>query len=73
MLIIGYTEHYLVDLSLTFDANKHELVERQGAVVSHNIGRLDTSQADLAEVLLAGEACQGHVSQVGVLCHWVGE
>lgn len=60
---------------LTFDANEHELVEGQGAVVGHNIGGLDAAQADLAEVLLAGETGQGHISQVclGVFCHFEGE
>ncbi len=57
---------------LTFDANEHELVERQGAVVGHNISGLHAAQVDLAEVLLAGETCQRHLSQVcsGVLCHF---
>lgn len=60
---------------LTFDANEHELVERQCTVVGHNIGGLHTAQADLAEVLLAGETRQGHISQVclGVFCHFEGE
>lgn len=49
---------------LTFDANEHELVERKGTVVGHNLGGLHAAQADLAEVLFAGETRQGHVSQV---------
>lgn len=56
---------------LTFDANEHELVERQRAVVGHNFGGFHTAQVDLAEVLLAGETRQGHVGQVcsGVFRH----
>lgn len=49
---------------LTFDADEHELVERQRAIVGHNLGRLDTAQIDFAEVLFAGQTCQGHISQV---------
>lgn len=49
---------------LTFDANQHELVERQRAVVGHNLGRLHAAQVDLAEVLFTGQTCQGHVGQV---------
>lgn len=62
-------------MRLTFDANEHELVEGQGAVVGHNISGLDAAQVDLAEVLLAGETGQGHISQVrlGVFCHFEGE
>ena len=58
-------------MSLTFDANQHELVERQRAVVGHDVRGLDAAQVDLAEVLLAGEAGQGHVGQVvfGVFGH----
>lgn len=57
---------------LTFDANKHELVERQSAVVRHNVGGLHAAQADLAKVFLAGEAGQGDVGKVRVFCHWAG-
>lgn len=53
----------------TFDPDEHELVERQSAVVGHNICGLHTAQVDLAEVLLAGEARQGHVGQIGVFGH----
>lgn len=62
-------------MRLTFDANEHELVERQRAVVGHNIGGFHVAQVDLAEVLLAREARQGHVSQVGfgMFCHFEGE
>lgn len=60
---------------LTFDANEHELVVRQRAVVGHHLGGLDAAQADFAEVLLAGEAGQGHIGQVcpGVFCHFGGK
>lgn len=51
---------------LTFNTDEHELVERQGAVVGHNIGGLYAAQVDLAEVLFAGETCQGHISQVWI-------
>lgn len=61
------------DLCLTFDANEHELVEGQRAVVSHDFGGLCAAQVDLAEVLLAGKTRQGYVGQVGVLRHWVGQ
>lgn len=68
-----HTVHCL--LFLTFDANEHELVERQCTVVGHNIGGFHTAQADLAEVLLAGETRQGHISQIcfGVFCHFSGK
>lgn len=49
---------------LTFDANEHELVERQRTVVGHNLSGLHAAQADLAEVLFAGETRQGHVGQI---------
>lgn len=49
---------------LTFDANEHELVERQRTVVGHNLSGLHAAQVDLAEVLFAGETCQGHVGQI---------
>lgn len=49
---------------LTFDANEHELVERQRTVVGHNLGGLHAAQVDLAEVLFAGETRQSHVGQV---------
>lgn len=61
---------------LTFNTDEHELVERQGAVVGHNIGGLDAAQVDLAEVLFAGETRQGHISQVRisrVFRHFEGE
>lgn len=60
---------------LTFDTNEHELVVRQRAVVGHDFGGLDAAQADLAEVLLAGEAGQGHIGQVclGVFGHFDGK
>lgn len=51
--------------SLTFDADEHELVEGQRAVVGHDVGGFHAAQADLAEILLAGEARQGLVGQVG--------
>lgn len=57
---------------LTFDADEHEFVEGQCAVVGHHLGGLDAAQVDLAEVLLAGQARQRRVRQVGVLGHWVG-
>lgn len=67
------TTHSLV--FLTFDANEHELVERHGTVIGHDIGGLHTAQADLAKVLLAGETGQGHIGQVcfGVFCHFEGK
>lgn len=49
---------------LTFDANEHELVERQRTVVGHDLSGLHAAQADLAEVLFAGETRQGYVGQV---------
>lgn len=57
-----YTQQ--TQMLLTFDADEHELVERQRAVVGHNLGRLDAAQIDFAEVLFAGQTCQGHISQV---------
>lgn len=69
------TDNSLV-LFLTFNTDEHELVERQGAVVGHNISGLDAAQIDLAEVLFASETRQGHISQVwisGVFCHFEGE
>lgn len=54
---------------LTFNANQHEFIKRQRTVVGHNICGLHTAQVDLAKVLLAGESCQGHVSQVGMFGH----
>lgn len=51
-------------MPLTFDADQHELVERQRAVVGHNLSRFHAAQVDLAEVLFAGQTCQGHISQV---------
>lgn len=59
---------------LTFDANEHELVERQRTVVGHDLSGLHAAQADLAEVLFAGETRQGYVGQVwsGMFGHFEG-
>ena len=68
-----HTERWFTQVSLTLDADQHELVEGQGAVVGDHLGGLDAAQADLAEVLLAGQAGQRRVGQVGVLGHWERE
>lgn len=44
-------------------------MERQGAVVGHDLCGLHTAQVDLAKVLFAGEAGQGHIGQIGVFGH----
>ena len=62
-------EQCVTQVSLTLDADQHELVEGQGAVVGDHLSGLDAAQADLAEVLLAGQAGQCCVGQVGVLGH----
>lgn len=67
--------HTQTQTLLTFDTNEHELVVRQSAVVGHHLRGLDAAQADFAEVLLAGEAGEGHVGQVrpGVFGHCATE
>lgn len=44
----------------TFNLQQHELLVGHGAVVGVLLHQVDAPQADAAEVLPAGQACQRH-------------
>lgn len=48
---------------LTFDLQEHEFLVWHGAVVGRLLRDVDAAQVDIAEVLLAGQAGQGHLRE----------
>lgn len=49
----------------TFDLHEHERLVGHGTVVGHLLRDTDTAQADIAEALLAGQACQSRLGVAG--------